>query len=129
MKPKTYLVFNLEAAKRGEPIQCRDGTPAKFIAHVPEAHPTQKIVVLLGDNIYGYFESGQRAGIKNDPADLFMAPKKRTKRTVWLNFYPMAKTMILYGPYESEAQADEFHLDSKRTNRIGNRAYPVEIEE
>ena len=39
MKP-----FDLEAAKRGEPIQCRDGRPVKFIGHVPEAHDHNRIV-------------------------------------------------------------------------------------
>ena len=115
--------FNLEAAKRGEPIVCRDGTPAKFIAHVPEAHPTQRLIVLVNENIYGYLESGQWTEIKNDPTDLFMDKKKRT---VQVNFYFQQSAMY----YESQDAANyahnTFHED---VNRIGNRAYPVEIEE
>ena len=109
--------FDLEAAKRGEPIVCRDGKPAKFIAHVPEAHPTQRFVVLVGENIYGYLESGQWTGIKKDQADLFMAPKKRT---VWINIYGTSATV-----YCSEQDADKRAISW----RIGNRAYPVEVEE
>ena len=42
MKP-----FNLEAAKAGAPLVTRDGRPAKFIAHVAEAHPSQRLLVPL----------------------------------------------------------------------------------
>ena len=109
--------FNLEAAKRGEPIVCRDGTPAKFVAHVLEAHPTQRLVVLVGENIFGYMESGSWTGIKQDHADLFMATKKRT---VWINIYGTSATV-----YCSEQDADKRAISW----RIGNRAYPVEVEE
>ena len=47
MKP-----FDLEAAKRGEPIVTRDGRKAKFIAHVPEAKHYQKIVLLMEGGLY-----------------------------------------------------------------------------
>ena len=120
MKP-----FDLEAAKRGEPIVCRDGTPAKFIAHVPEAHPTQRLVVLIGENILGYLESGSWTGVNEDDTDLFMAPKKRT---VWVNFYPSNRAAF----FDSQEEADKdecqpsFYFD---IDRLGNRAYPVEIEE
>ena len=53
MKP-----FDLEAAKRGEPIICRDGTPAKFIAHVPEANISERVVALMGTSIELFHESG-----------------------------------------------------------------------
>lgn len=114
--------FDLEAAKRGDPIVCRDGTPATFIAHVPEAHYTQRLVVLVGDNIYGYLESGQWTGIKNDHADLFMAPKKRT---VWVNLY---KSKFAYH-CDTEEEANKRAKDTDTANRIGGRAWPVEIEE
>jgi hypothetical protein len=114
---KMMREFDLESAKRGEPIVCRDGTPAKFIAHVPEAHPTQKIVVLLGDNIYGYFESGQRTGIKNDRADLFMDTKKQT---VWVNFYPDGTAEWFASEFEA--------LNCGRSLLTNGRAWPVEIE-
>ena len=118
MKP-----FDLEAAKRGEPIVCRDGTPAKFIAHVPDAHPTQRLVVLVRDNIFGYLESGSWTGVNDDDGDLFMAPKKRT---VWVNFYHNNFATFFNSKEAADIDHRESHLG---VNRRSKRAYPVEIEE
>jgi len=109
--------FDLEAAKRGEPIVCRDGTPAKFIAHVPEACPSEKIVVLVGRHVWTYRESGAWFENGDVGPDLLMAPKKRT---VWINIYGTSATV-----YCSEQDADKRAISW----RIGNRAYPVEVEE
>ena len=78
MKP-----FDLEAAKAGAPIVTRDGRPAKFIAHAAEAHPSQRLLVLIDGGVHLKFESGRYS---NSPAhvshnELFMAP---VKRTVWV---------------------------------------------
>ena len=74
MKP-----FNLEAAKAGAPLVTRDGQPVKFIAHVEEAHPTQRLLVLFGEDVYMTFEDGRRLGSGAESGfDLFMAPTKRT---------------------------------------------------
>ena len=83
MKP-----FDLEAAKAGTPIVTRDGRPAKFIAHVAEAHPSQRLVVLIDGVVRMSWEDGKYLG-RGNPAhvsdnDLFMAP---VKRTVWINLY------------------------------------------
>ena len=115
MKP-----FDLEAAKAGAPLVTRDGQPAKFIAHVAEAHPSQRLVVLIDGGVYTKFESG---GYSNSPAhvspnDLFMAP---VKRTVWANVYGSGKAVW----YETEEGADDGALDK----RLGGRAWPIEIEE
>jgi len=53
MKP-----FDLEAAKRGEPIVCRDGTPAKFVAHVPEKIGEDTVLVLMRGAVHTYYENG-----------------------------------------------------------------------
>jgi hypothetical protein len=53
MKP-----FDLEAAKRGEPIICRDGTPAKFVAHVPEKIGEDTVLVLMRGAVHTYYENG-----------------------------------------------------------------------
>jgi hypothetical protein len=81
MKP-----FDLEAAKRGEPIVTRDGRPAKFIAHVPEANACYQVVALFSGLISTHAVSGRVYPEKHpNDADLFMAPRKRT---VWVNVYP-----------------------------------------
>lgn len=115
MKP-----FDLEAAKAGAPLVTRDGRPAKFIAHVGEAQPSQRLVVLIDGGVYTKFESGKYS---SSPAhvsenDLFMAP---VKRTVWVNLYAY-RTAVWH---DTEEEAD----DCSRANRLGGRAWPVEIEE
>jgi len=115
--------FDLEAAKRGEPIVCRDGTPAKFVAHVPEACPPQRLVVLIDKNIFLCLESGAGSGLNEDASDLFMAPKKRT---VWVNFYHNNFATFFNSKEAADIDHRESHLG---VNRRSKRAYPVEIEE
>lgn len=75
----TVKPFNLEAAKKGEPIQTRDGRKAKFIAHVPDDPPGWRVVAKLDGNgtVTCYGESGAFyiSGCCDD--DLFMATKTR----------------------------------------------------
>ena len=120
MKP-----FDLEAAKRGEPIVNRDGAPVTFVAHVPEAVPASRVIVLCDNGvIQTLYENGIfYSPTREDFRDIFMAPKKRT---VWVNLYKEA-----YNPinsafwYSSEKMADMATSDQ----RIGGRAWPLEIEE
>ena len=73
MKP-----FNLEAAKNGAPILRRDGMPMKFVAHIPEAIPEHRVIVLStvlpAGSIFSYREDG--CNIDGTP-NLFMAPVKK----------------------------------------------------
>lgn len=118
MKP-----FDLEAAKAGAPIMCRDGTPAKFIAHVPEAKPGYRVVVLVGsDTVTVQFENGRHWADVESYADIFMDPKKRT---VWLNLYPSPTACRAAYHYDTREEAD----GSAGSNRIGGKAWPLEIEE
>ena len=116
MKP-----FDLEAAKRGEPIQTRDGQPAKFIAHVPEATESQQVVVLIGNTVRARYPTGTFYDFEGGHDDLFMAPRKRT---VWVNLYPTHEGRVCYW-YEMKEKADKASF----YKRIGNRAWPLEIEE
>ena len=111
--------FDLEAAKRGEPIQLRDGRPAKFIAHVPEALEHNRIVFLLEGFLCRAYESGRIHDLFEKKSDLFMATKKRT---VWVNLYSHGVALS----YESQHKADDHDITE---DRIGNRAWPLEIEE
>lgn len=80
--------FDLEAAKRGEAIQTRDGRKARFVAFVPEASEGHRVLAIIEgeENARSFFESGYyyRAP-RVDPTDLSMASKP--KRTVWQNVY------------------------------------------
>ena len=53
--------------------------------------------------------------------DLFMAPRKLT---VWVNVYPPGTNCFAWA-YETEAIANNY----AGRNRIGNRAWPLEIED
>jgi len=113
MKP-----FNLEAAMHGEPIVCRDGTPAKFIAYVPEAEDFSVVVALVDGIVRASHIDGRCVRGENISKDLFMAS---TKRTVWVNFYPDGAAEW----FDSEFAA----LNCARSLLTNGRAYPVEVEE
>ena len=70
MKP-----FNLEAAKQHHPIQTRNGSPAKFLMHVPEANNEYRVVVLVDGETHSCSEDGiyYSDGVESS-VDLFMAP-------------------------------------------------------
>jgi len=122
MKP-----FDLEAAKRGEPIQTRDGRPVKFIAHVPEAREGDRVVMLFEDVVLASGESGHFY-LSKEPHhyDLFMAPRKRT---MWVNLHPYAGISTSYG-YPATVYATKEMADAvSNQDRQGNRAWPLEIEE
>lgn len=71
MKP-----FDLEAAKKGDPIVTREGKAMKFIAYVPEALPYLKIVCLTDKGVFTFYQETGRIYHEDleHPADLFMAP-------------------------------------------------------
>ena len=118
MKP-----FNLEAAKRGEPICTKDGKRATFIAYIPECAEHMRVLVHIHERMYvnTYNESGLTFPEESRNDDLFMAPRKRT---VWLNIYDDPFDDACMHPTQEAADA------SQRVNgtRIGGRAWPLEIE-
>lgn len=74
--------FNLEAAKAGKPICDSDGLPVKFIAHVPEATTSERVIVLHGRRIVSFYENG--FGANSNCYNLFMAAPKTVKKTGWV---------------------------------------------
>jgi len=115
MKP-----FDLEAAKRGEPIVTRDGREAKFIAYVPEVDKDMRVIFRVGKELWSVPDNGKIREEGKGHVDLFMAPKKRI---VWLNFYPNSTSAAVH---DTEERADRYAVGKER---IGGKAYPVEIEE
>ena len=121
MKP-----FDLEAAKRGEPIKTRAGQPAKFIAHVPDAHEDDRLVIQIGRSVHLYCESGNLTNYGCGKGyDLFMVPQKRT---VWVNLY-QGECSLISSVYSTQESADALLKEVGARQRIGNRAWPLEIEE
>ena len=100
MKP-----FDLEAAKRGDPIVTDTGYECKFIGIDSKGWIVVEYINGGGIDAYSY-------------CDLFMAPKKRT---VWVNFYTNS--------HNSHWRTEEAANIAAGTERIGGKAYPVEIEE
>lgn len=80
MKP-----FDLEAAKRGEPIQYRDGTPARFLLYVPEAYEDCRVFALREGMVTTHDINGRWAKTRVGEWDLLMAPKpaKNIYLSVW----------------------------------------------
>jgi hypothetical protein len=73
--PKEPLPFDLEAAMRGEPIVARDGRQARFIAYVPEAAQSGRVVAMIeGCELpLLYYEDGTCIS-RRPEAQLFMEP-------------------------------------------------------
>lgn len=80
MKP-----FDLEAAKRGEPITTRDGRSVRFLAYVPEAGEDARIVAMVaGDDLPRFYRESGLCFLNGEGSalDLAMVP-----RIVWVNLY------------------------------------------
>lgn len=98
--------FDLEAAKRGETMCDR----------------TRRNLYFIGVNKSGTIvcETAEGRTLHYYTTDLYMAPKKRT---VWVNLLISGKAFH----YDTEESANRMIGSSDQ--RIGGKAYPVEIEE
>ena len=114
--------FDLEAAKRGEPIVCRDGIKAKFITHFSGISDDRCVIALIMEKLFIFGKDGKHVEENRSSYDLFMAPNKRT---VWVNLHD-SPYIARYFSTEYEANQYPSYMNIKR---IGNRAWPLEIEE
>lgn len=115
MKP-----FNLEQAIAGSPICLLDGEIVEFIAYVPKAKPNQRVVVRIGQNIHPYYSDGISEYCMQH---LYMTSNKRT---VWVNLYSKNQNEYKTNWHDSEAHANFCAIEGKR---LGNKAWPLEIED
>ena len=88
MKP-----FNIDAAKRGELIITRDGTPAKFLFHEPDADEYWRVVALVDGQTLSFSDEGRNYEAIDSDNDLFMAPHK-VKREAWIALYPSGQAEV-----------------------------------
>lgn len=96
LPPMNYKPFDLEAAKAGKPIVCRNGEPAKFIAYVPES--VRPVVFLVRSTIGSNASDGRENNAAIEASwDLFMLPERKT---VWVNVYP--------GSHDTRTEADKY---------------------
>lgn len=98
MKP-----FNLEAAKRGEPIFSHTGYNVTFIGVKRDGS-----IVVEADSSAVWIVSAD---------SLSMTPRKRI---AWVNFYEYGLCEYFYS---------EIDADAASRSRLGDKAYPVEINE
>jgi hypothetical protein len=76
--------FDLEAAKRGEPIMFRNGMSCKFGAFLEGAKPSSQLVVIYSNGeVRTRYANGMLCDSINGD-DVVMAPRKRK---VWLALY------------------------------------------
>lgn len=74
MKP-----FDLEAAKRGEPLVMRDGRAVTEFRHFETSGGLLNCIAIASGFAHWISSDSGRNSTKDDsPCDLFMAPKKRT---------------------------------------------------
>lgn len=110
MKP-----FDLEAAKAGKPIQRRDGTKMRFIAHVPDSVRSSRVIVMSEPHKLLSFrdERGTYMTVGTNNYDLFMAP---VVKTYWANVWADSLGVFVGKAYPSEYSAKEDY-------RLLNHAY------
>lgn len=101
IKPKVCRPFDLEAAKRGEPLVTRDGRKARFIAHVPDADEEHRLVIFIEATrrCFEYCDDGRfYAESGSDIRDLFMAP---VVKQLWVNVYKDTQGRLFTGSAHS----------------------------
>ena len=115
MKP-----FDLERALAGDPVVTRWGEEATQFHLFEGAH--RPLACVIGGNVCAYFGNGVdlESGMSSK-YDLFMAPKKRI---VWVNLYYWEAGQLAFW-YDTQEEADAAAI----SDRIGGRAWPIEIEE
>lgn len=117
--PSGCKPFDLERALAGDPVVTRNGRPVTQLVKFDAAGGIYEVYGVVGASVESWRVDGRySAGGEECVYDIFMAPKKRT---VWVNLYPDRRTFW----YDSEERADGCPGD----DRIGNRAWPVEIED
>ena len=92
--------FDLEAAKRGEPILF-DGKPAAFIVHVPDNEPAHRVILSWSGQVQAFTEDGRL--YLDGAVRLSMAP--RTVRTIGYRRYirsvaVLARVTVLQEDYD-----------------------------
>jgi hypothetical protein len=115
--PEGCKPFDLERALAGDPVVTREGRTVTQLVKFDVGGAIDVVYGVFDGHISSWSVNGRYWSDCESKHDIFMAPKKRT---VWVNLYGDG----LCYRYDSKAEADE----ASASNRIGNRAYPVEIE-
>lgn len=125
MDTKKLKPFDLEAAKRGEPMVTRNGRKATFVAHVAECYEQYRLIVLVEGNssCIHCFENGLFSRNDDSNDDLFMAPRKVTR---WVNI--RAGDCAAFHYDTPERAREEQRRSGLSASEYLAIAVPVEIE-
>lgn len=122
MKP-----FNLEAAKRGEPLCTREGVPVTEFHHFPTAGGDLKCVA-VSEGIARFTTTAGRFYLTGEDCahDLFIAIRKRT---IYVNVQAITPAHAAYrATVFSDKDAAETYASFDKSLMVAT-AIPVEIEE
>lgn len=117
--PSGCKPFDLERASAGDPVVTREGRPVTQLVKFDADCDICTVYGVVVGRVESWSVDGRYSVTGGESQyDIFMAPKKRT---VWVNLYPGRRSLW----YDSKEEADRRHA----SDRIGNRAWPVEIED
>ncbi len=122
MKP-----FNLKEFRSGKPALTRSGSKAFFVGINPLILNQMSFVTEKFPGIsFDCDLDGSYDGM--NPTDLDLIGMAKVKRTVWVNLYQGSIDWSCW--YKSQADADAAARNSGfDEHRVGNKAWPLEIEE
>jgi hypothetical protein len=117
--------FDLEAAKRGEPIVYRSGQRARFVAHVPEAVMDEQVITLgdAGRTITHTANGSRFLGPHDNYYDLFMAPKPVD---VFINIYEDNRDRLVHNTADSAKSAAGKAISLAKITVLNGEAVSVE---
>lgn len=119
--------FNLERALAGDSVVTRDGREVYGIHVYAGAHYGRVVAQIQDTNSPSlFYPCGSYTNGGESINDLMMAPKIRT---VWVNLIPDSNKTAKWFSTEEAANTDHYIMGSPTFPRLGNRAYPIEIEE
>lgn len=99
--------FDLEAFKKGDKALTADGKIAEFVAHVPSAMPTHRLLVKVGALVRHYKEDGTRS----DPNMVLRMAAKTVTREVWVQ---VVRTKLPgFGTYTVEVRCNVVEAGQK----------------
>lgn len=84
-------LFDLEAAKRGEPILF-DGEPATFVAYLPDNEPAYRVILSCSGQVHAFTEDGRYC--EAGESRLTMAPRKE-RTSGYRAFYTYADGKLI----------------------------------
>jgi hypothetical protein len=117
--------FDLKKALEGEAVVTRNGRPVAQLTLFDSAIPGPSLVGVIEGRVRSLYANGQVSLNYESDYDLFMAPVKVTR---WVNLFTQTGFTGDANHWATQRAADEY-ANRWTKNRLGDRAFPIEIEE